>query len=626
MNNDLIHVNTLPPFKRLCMTIGELPTSYLESMTYYEMLVWLLNYLEKTVIPTINNNGEAVIELQNKYIELKNYVDNYFDNLDVQEEINNKLDDMAESGELTDIIAQYLGLAGVIAFNTVSEMKNAENLVNGSKVKTLGFYSVNDKGGAFYKVRTITNEDIIDNITIIPLVNIDTLICELIVEDTMSIEQFGVTGTDATTDSSYTNIAISSNVNKLIFNGTYTLKGITLKNNICLCGSGTITCNNAFGGNADNNLAINKSNIIIDGLTFNFNVSGKLYFKTCDNVIIRNCKINSYSSGWNIKLLYCNNSYIESNIIITDEKAYDDGIHVAGENIFINNNYVQNSADISVVGGDDSIAIGVESAEEDLTKSIKNICITNNILKTVSRAINIYSHNQDVTDIIINNNECHGRLRISAESSQTKYLFKNIKISNSSFENENSQSDFCFLINCVNNLKINNCSFNNMYKNLIKIEKYINDIIFDSCNFTNKNYASTNPQDYALFNTTADSTNESQLSLKVLNCNAEIATKILINGANELIIKNNSLYSTLTGTVLFSIYDSLSMKNAIIEDNLILNPLQNQTRTVASINTHLAAATLLILNNTHNFGSDAYYSAGVITKTINNDKAVILTI
>lgn len=108
MNNNLKPITTLPPFKRLCMTIGELPTSYLETMTYYEMLVWFTEYMKNTIIPTINNNGLAVKELQDKYIELKTYVDNYFDNLDIQEEINNKLDEMVESGELERIINEEI--------------------------------------------------------------------------------------------------------------------------------------------------------------------------------------------------------------------------------------------------------------------------------------------------------------------------------------------------------------------------------------------------------------------------------------------------------------------------------------------------------------------------------------
>lgn len=99
--NELIDVKTLPPFKKFIMTIGNIPTSYLESMTYAELLMWFCNYLQETVIPTVNNNAEAVEELQN-------FVSSYFDNLDVQEEINKKLDEMAEDGTLTNLIKGYI--------------------------------------------------------------------------------------------------------------------------------------------------------------------------------------------------------------------------------------------------------------------------------------------------------------------------------------------------------------------------------------------------------------------------------------------------------------------------------------------------------------------------------------
>lgn len=98
----------LPPFKHFIMTVGEIPTSYVETMTYYEMLVWFTNYLGKTVIPAINENGEAVTELQNLFVELQNYVNNYFDNLDVQDEINNKLDALVEDGTMDQIINQQI--------------------------------------------------------------------------------------------------------------------------------------------------------------------------------------------------------------------------------------------------------------------------------------------------------------------------------------------------------------------------------------------------------------------------------------------------------------------------------------------------------------------------------------
>ena len=103
-----IDPKTLPPLTRFIYTLGQLPTSYLMSMTYEEQLVWLCNYLGTQVIPAVNQNGQAVEELQNLYELLRTYVNGYFDNLDVQEEINNKLDKMADDGSLTTLIKNYI--------------------------------------------------------------------------------------------------------------------------------------------------------------------------------------------------------------------------------------------------------------------------------------------------------------------------------------------------------------------------------------------------------------------------------------------------------------------------------------------------------------------------------------
>ena len=82
--SELKQVQSLRPFTKFCCTIGNLPSSYLISLTYEEQLLWLCNFLSEKVIPTVNQNAEAVEELQNLYIKLKNYVEHYFDNLDVQ--------------------------------------------------------------------------------------------------------------------------------------------------------------------------------------------------------------------------------------------------------------------------------------------------------------------------------------------------------------------------------------------------------------------------------------------------------------------------------------------------------------------------------------------------------------
>ena len=107
-------------FPKFVNNLGIIPTSYKDSMSYYECLAWLCKYLEETVIPTVNQNGNAVQELQNLYIELNSYVTHYFDNLDVQEEINNKLDEMASTGVLQNLISDY--------FESVNEQIENQNI------------------------------------------------------------------------------------------------------------------------------------------------------------------------------------------------------------------------------------------------------------------------------------------------------------------------------------------------------------------------------------------------------------------------------------------------------------------------------------------------------------------
>ena len=56
----------------------------------------------------VNELTQSVNDYIEQFIELHDYVHDYFDNLDVQEEINNKLDDMASDGSLTTLISNYL--------------------------------------------------------------------------------------------------------------------------------------------------------------------------------------------------------------------------------------------------------------------------------------------------------------------------------------------------------------------------------------------------------------------------------------------------------------------------------------------------------------------------------------
>jgi hypothetical protein len=95
----------LQPFRYWCQKV--LPLVYDDSLSYYELLCKVVDYLNKTMEDVETLHGD-VTSLRSAYEELQSYVNNYFATLDVQEEINNKLDSMAKDGTLTNLIRTYI--------------------------------------------------------------------------------------------------------------------------------------------------------------------------------------------------------------------------------------------------------------------------------------------------------------------------------------------------------------------------------------------------------------------------------------------------------------------------------------------------------------------------------------
>lgn len=102
-----------------------IPLVYDDSLSYYEVLCKVVNYLNDVIqnVDNLNdsvdstNNSFAELEgyvnstkdaLINAYNELQDYVNTYFDNLDIQSEINEKLDEMADNGELTALLSPFI--------------------------------------------------------------------------------------------------------------------------------------------------------------------------------------------------------------------------------------------------------------------------------------------------------------------------------------------------------------------------------------------------------------------------------------------------------------------------------------------------------------------------------------
>lgn len=122
-------------FRFWCQKV--LPIVYDDSLSYYELLNKVVNYLNNVIADVasvednvgelnksygllqtyVNEHMQEIVDVVNQYTE---YTDNYFNNLDVQEEINNKLDEMVSDGSLStligpivvatapDVIAQWL--------------------------------------------------------------------------------------------------------------------------------------------------------------------------------------------------------------------------------------------------------------------------------------------------------------------------------------------------------------------------------------------------------------------------------------------------------------------------------------------------------------------------------------
>lgn len=268
----------IPKFRRFVLQNFPFIEQDFDALTDYELICKVIEYLN-TVITSQNevvaevgrfendvNNEIDTFEtnitnnfnrLEGLFNDLKSFVDNYFDNLDVQEEINNKLDQMAEDGTLQEIITAYIQSNVAWTFDTVADMKVATNLVNGSYAQTLGFHTINDGGGSVYKISDTGTANEMD------VIAIGSLYAHLISEEELTPEQFGAYGDGTHDDAPSIRGALSYIANK---NGgvlqlnekVYSIGSVAnpdetvttffvIPNNLTMCGRGTLKVADEFG-------------------------------------------------------------------------------------------------------------------------------------------------------------------------------------------------------------------------------------------------------------------------------------------------------------------------------------------------------------------------------------------
>ena len=345
MNNDInekiVHAAPVPPFVRF--VASAVPMVFDNSLSYYEALCALWKWLQDDVIDVINNNASVTeqyieydLHTRELFIELKNYVDTYFDNLDVQEEINNKLDAMAEDGTLQEIITTYIQSNVAWTFDTVADMKAATNLVDGSYAQTLGFHNLNDGGGATYFITDSGSANEMD------VIAVDNLYAVLVPEDVVNVKQLGAYGDATTDDTTVLQYAIDYGVANSIHDvilpkGTYVFTTLTIKQNMHLIGEGgtlfvkgglctdnthnyyiismndnSVIKNVEINGNKENNtqfmvadiITTYGDNITIDGCHFYNVIDSAIMYSESAHSVISNCRIDDARDCG----IYCNNN------------------------------------------------------------------------------------------------------------------------------------------------------------------------------------------------------------------------------------------------------------------------------------------------------------------------------
>lgn len=118
-------------FRRFPKSIGELPTSYRESISYEEQIIWLCNFIEKEILPSIDISQETVEELKSAFDSLQKEVEESVTNLQV--DINQvKVYSDVQNELLKDLIENQIRLLN-LRFDNIPDTLLVWNPTNGTQ-------------------------------------------------------------------------------------------------------------------------------------------------------------------------------------------------------------------------------------------------------------------------------------------------------------------------------------------------------------------------------------------------------------------------------------------------------------------------------------------------------------
>ena len=450
-----------------------------DALTDYELLCLVVKYLND-VISNQNEQNDSITRMYNSFLALQDYVNNtkdeletafnnlddyvrnYFANLDVQEEINNKLDEMVEDGTLQDILVNYLKIGYVSAYGgidnedlttVITSMINTYNInyifcdVSGY-LENITLTSENNviidfMGNTIKITGKYAEYNIFENSGKLTLLN-GTFDCG----NTNSCTVLrGINGSYNIIDKcNFINFKETTNTRQThpiyVYTGSYTKITNCHFENITQVGNGTI---GDYGGSAScilsqfdsENPTTNETSLIVDSCSFknnwNTNAQNEIIIEDFDNIKVQNIQ---QTSGVD--------NYVDKDMFIfTNITSYNSGKRV------------------------------IKAQTDNVT--IDNInCICDDF--TILCVVSLFHKNHNVSNIFG---------KIKGSSGIELLNVENANITNVNISNESLNDDSIFksgiIINRSSNINFNNININNFAIGL-GIWDSNNNISFSDCN------------------------------------------------------------------------------------------------------------------------------------------------
>lgn len=505
----------IPLFRRWVLQNFPFIEQDFDALTDYQLICKVVEYLNK-VIETVNASTEQIELLTNTVNQLQEYIEN----LDLQDEVNNKIDQMVEDGTLQEIIAEYIHKVDYFLIDSNSTIQDIQTAFAGNgNAKVIEF----EKG-----TYTLSQPIAITSNTTVYL-NGSTINSSYLDEYNDNFAFLAInanfTGYNGISNVSFYNGTINTGF-VFMHSNNITLDGIEFGNNITshciqIAGCKDFTIKNCiFNGTIINDTKGAKHECIqietcnYDGQPY-LPAESSCYDHTgCNNIIISGCTFNN------------GNEVTTRNYTSIGQHAYDDENQLALKNILIErctfktNHY----SDIRMV-------------------DFKGCIIRNNTFNQVEDyndqiSIRISWKNED---ILIENNEWISSKNAIGSSNQMQR--NNIKIINNKINSSIGTGAYC--VGCYNTqylyiegnkfITTGTAVYTNQSNNLIQTDVYINNNVFDLTNTTNSGIRILSGNKITVMNNYC-------IQSDTTNAFTRCSASVIITYANN-VIKNDTTYN-----------------------------------------------------------------------------------